>query len=62
MHLTADETFALVGALVALAGAAAAWLRASAAHKAAGRAESKAQQALNGTGAGPAAGQGPKTG
>lgn len=49
MHLTAEETYTLVGALVAVLGAAASWLRASAAHRAAGRAESKANQALNGT-------------
>lgn len=57
MHLTAEETLALVGALVGLAGAAAAWIRASAAHKVAGRAERKANQALNGTTGGAGAGQ-----
>ena len=58
MHLTSEEVAALIGVVVALGGAAAAWLRASAAHKAAGRAERKANQALNGTAGGQAGGSG----
>jgi hypothetical protein len=49
VHLTSEELASLVGAAVALIGAAAAWLRASTAHKAAGRAETKANKALDGT-------------
>lgn len=49
MHLTSDQITALAGAAVALAGAAAAWLKSHAAGKAAARAEDKANKALNGT-------------
>lgn len=57
MHLTAEETYALVAAVVAVLGSVAAWIRASAAHKAAGRAEDKADKALNGTAGQAASGQ-----
>lgn len=49
MHLTAEETYTLVAALVALAGAAAAWLKSHSAQRQAGRAENTANKALNGT-------------
>lgn len=61
MHLTAEETYTLVGALVAVLGAVAAWIRASAAHKAAGRAEDKANKALNGTAGQAGGGQSPES-
>lgn len=64
MHLTAEEVYTLVGAVVALLGAASAWLKSHAAQKTAGRAERKANQALNGTPPAPPAGQssGPSSG
>lgn len=52
MHLTAEETYTLVAAIVALIGAAAAWLKGHAAQRQARRAETKANRALNGTAGG----------
>lgn len=61
MHLTADQTTALVSALVSLLVAGGAWLRARMAHQAAVRADSKATKALNGL-AGQAGGSQPGSG
>jgi hypothetical protein len=49
VHLTGEETATLVAAVVALIGAAAAWLKSHSAQQRAGRAETKANKALNGT-------------
>lgn len=48
MHLTASEVAALIGAFVSVLGGLAAWLRASAAQKAATQARKHAARALNG--------------
>lgn len=57
MRLTSEEWTALISALIALIGAAAAWLKSHSAQRQASRAETKANKALNGTAGQPASGQ-----